>query len=195
MVICDELGRAKIWGLKKGIQKFSKGEFSRGWNFATWQNGTLKNRLHSIWALIFAKAEFKVVLKFKVWQNGTLEILRLIYRIAKFSKRGLSGVWAEFGGFWLYKTRRTDYWMRNLWIFNARGFLLAALTLNLGLFYGSLRPFFAWLGFLCVELAFCGTAFVRRLLWGWRLGFGLPFWAFWLAVFWLLGFLPAFSLI
>ena len=92
MVICDELGRAKIWGLKKGTQKFSKGDFSRGYNFATWQNGTLKNRLHSMWALIFAKAEFKAVLKFKAWQNGTWKILRLIYRIAKFSKRDLSGV-------------------------------------------------------------------------------------------------------
>ena len=37
--------------------------------------------------------------------------------------------------------------MQNLWIFNARGFLLVALTLNLRLFYGSLRSFFAWLGF------------------------------------------------
>lgn len=45
-----------------------------------------------MWALIFAKAEFKAVLKFNAWQNGTLEILRLIYRIAKFSKRVLSGV-------------------------------------------------------------------------------------------------------
>lgn len=173
MVICDELGRAKIWGLKKGTQKFSKGDFSRGWNFATWQNGAWENRLHSIWALIFSKAGFKAVLKFKVWQNGAWEILRLIYRIAKFSKRVLSGVWVEFGGFWLYKTRRTDYWMRNLWIFNARGFLLVALTLNLRLFYGSLRSFFAWLGFLCVELAFCGTAFVRLTarLWLAFLGF------------------------
>lgn len=58
-------------------------------------------------------------------------------------------------------------------IFNARGFLLVALTLNLGLFYGSLRSFFAWLGFLCVELAFCGTAFVRLTarLWLAFLGF------------------------
>lgn len=38
---------------------------------------------------------------------------------------------------------------------------LITLTLNLRLFYGSLRSFFAWLGFLCVELAFCGTAFAR----------------------------------
>lgn len=46
-----------------------------------------------MWALIFAKAGFKAVLKFKVWQNGTWKILRLIYRIAKFSKRVLSGIW------------------------------------------------------------------------------------------------------
>ena len=45
-----------------------------------------------MWALIFSKAGFKAVLKFKAWQNGTWEILRLIYRIAKFSKRVLSGV-------------------------------------------------------------------------------------------------------
>ena len=53
----------------------------------------MKNRLHSIWALIFAKAEFKAVLKFNAWQNGTWKILHLIYRIAKFSKRVLSGIW------------------------------------------------------------------------------------------------------
>lgn len=52
-------------------------------------------------------------------------------------------------------------------------------SLFAGLFYGSLRSFFAWLGFLCVELAFCGTAFVRLTA---RL---------WLAF---LGFLTAFSL-
>lgn len=67
----------------------------------------------------------------------------------------------EFGdfGFTKYGERTTERGICG--IFNARGFLLVALTLNLGLFYGSLRSFFAWLGFLCVELAFCGTAFVR----------------------------------
>ena len=158
MVICDELGRAKIWGLKKGTQKFSKGDFSRGWNFATWQNGTWENRLHSIWALIFSKAGFKAVLKFKVWQNGTWKILRLIYRIAKFSKSDLSGVWAKFVGFWLYKTRRTDYWMRNLWIF----------LFLLGFFMAHYAHFkfkaFLWLTTLifCVAWLFvCGVSFLR----------------------------------
>lgn len=114
MVICDELGRAKIWGLKKGTQKFSKGDFSREWNFAT-------------------------------WENGAWEILRLIYRIAKFLKSDLSGVWTEFGGFWLYKTRRTDYWMQNLWIFL---FLLGFLWL--------ITPIF------CVARLFvCGVGFLR----------------------------------
>lgn len=45
-----------------------------------------------MWALIFSKAGFKAVLNFKAWQNGAWEILRLIYRIAKISKRVLSGV-------------------------------------------------------------------------------------------------------
>ena len=42
--------------------------------------------------MISSKAGFKAVLKFKVWQNGAWEILRLIYRIAKFSKSDLSGI-------------------------------------------------------------------------------------------------------
>lgn len=79
-------------------------------------------------------------------------------------------IFGDFG-FTKHGERTTE---RGIWgIFNARGFLLVALTLNLRLFYGSLHPFCAWLGFLCVELAFCGTAFVRLTarLWLAFLGF------------------------
>ena len=82
-------------------------------------------------------------------------------------------------GFTKHGERTTECGICGFFAFCWAFLWLITLTLNLGLFYGSLRSFFAWLGFLCVELAFCGTAFVRLTA---RL---------WLAF---LGFLPAFSL-
>lgn len=98
------------------------------------------------------------MLKFKVWQNGAWEILRLIYRIAKFSKCGLSGVWAEFWGFWLYKTRRTDYWMRNLWIFL---FLLGFFMAHYAHFKFRAFLWLATLIFCVARLFVCGVGFLR----------------------------------